>query len=456
MNIYSPDDTIAAPATPGGVGAIGVIRVSGPQTFYILDGIFSGKKLTKAASHTIHFGRIRDGKKEIDEVLVSVFKAPSSYTGQDTAEISSHGSPFIQQLILDLLNRKGIRMASPGEFTLRAFLNGKLDLSQAEAVADMIAADSEGALKTALQQMRGGFSEEIKELRKELVHFASLVELELDFSEEDVEFADRQQLSELIVKIKDTVLRLIKSFRYGNVIKNGYPTVIAGKPNAGKSTLLNALLNEERAIVSDIAGTTRDTVEEAIQIKGITFRFVDTAGLRTDGVSEIEKIGIGKALEKIKSAAVLLYIFDAEKTLPEEVEEELLKLDAGQARVLRIANKADRCTAEEKKKLRESGVLVISARETDIGELLEALEAIASEAEIGQDQTVISNMRHLEALQQTEQALNAALAGLESGLSGDLLAEDIRRALYHLGEITGEITTDDLLDNIFSKFCIGK
>lgn len=457
MYRYQPEDTIAALATANGIAAIGVIRVSGPQAFPILDRIFEGKKPSEQASHTVHFGRIHDGEKELDEVVLTLFKGKRSYAGQDTIEISCHGSPYIQERILELLIKEGCRLASPGEFTLRAFLNGKMDLSQAEAVADMIAADSEGALKTALYQMKGGFGKEISALRAELMDFASLIELELDFSEEDVEFADRKQLTELIEKILIATNRLIASFRYGNVLKNGYATVIAGKPNAGKSTLLNALLNEERAIVSDIAGTTRDTVEEAIQLNGVLFRFIDTAGLRHDADSEIEKIGISRALEKIKSSAVLIYLFDAASESIEAVEKEIARMDLGEAHLLLVANKVDQATEAQKAALeKRADILHISARDKQIQPLLNALDALAKEVNLGSSGSTVSNVRHLEALTETQKALEAAQAGITARLSSDLLAEDIRRAIHHLGDITGEITPDDLLGNIFGKFCIGK
>ncbi|TNE81172.1 MAG: tRNA uridine-5-carboxymethylaminomethyl(34) synthesis GTPase MnmE [Bacteroidetes bacterium] len=454
---YFPDDTIAALATPSGVGAIGVIRISGPKTFEVLDQVFQGKKLSEVPTHTVHLGKIKDGDQELDEVLVAVFHNPKSYTGQDVAEISCHGSSFIQERILELLGKQGIRLASPGEFTLRAFLNGKMDLSQAEAVADMIAADSAGALKTAMYQMKGGFSKEISVLRQELIDFASLVELELDFSEEDVEFADRDQLANLILKILAAVNRLIESFRFGNVMKNGYATVIAGKPNAGKSTLLNALLNEERAIVSDIAGTTRDTVEEAIQLKGILFRFIDTAGIRHDAESEIEKIGIARALEKMKNAAVVIYLFDAREMSLEEVAAETQRFETGQAEILLVANKVDGLSEAQQKALKaRPEILQVSAKNKDIDSLIAALSKLANEANLGASGATVSNVRHLEALRETKDALEAAYTGLNSGLTGDLLAEDIRRAIHYLGDITGEISTDDLLGNIFGKFCIGK
>ncbi len=454
---YQPEDTISALATANGVAAIGVIRVSGPKTYAVLDELFTGKKPSEQASHTVHFGRIKDGEQELDEVLLTLFKGAKSYTGQDTIEISCHGSPYIQERILELLIKKGCRMASPGEFTLRAFLNGKLDLSQAEAVADMIAADSDGALKTALYQMKGGFGKEISALRSELIDFASLIELELDFSEEDVEFADRDALVKLIEKILLATQKLIASFRFGNVLKNGYATVIAGKPNAGKSTLLNALLNEERAIVSDIAGTTRDTVEEAIQLNGVLFRFIDTAGIRHDSDSEIEKIGIGRALEKIKSSAILIYLFDASTETVDSVEEEVSRIDLGSTKLILVANKVDRASAEMQVQLKKRPeIFSISAKEKDIESLVLALNELAKEANLGSSGSTVSNIRHLEALNATDKALQTALYGIQNGQTGDLLAEDIRTAIHHLGDITGEITPDDLLGNIFGKFCIGK
>ncbi len=457
VRAYQTGDTIVALATAPAIAAIGVIRLSGDQSFNIVSKLFKGKNLNEVPSHTVHFGSLRDKNQILDEVLVSVFKGPKSYTGEDVIEISCHGSPYIQQKIIESLVKQGARLAEPGEFTLRAFLNRKLDLTQAEAVADLIASDSSAAVKTAMHQMRGGFSETIKKLREELIHFASLVELELDFSEEDVEFADRSQLKLLIEKIIKVCTELIISFQSGNVIRNGIPTVIAGRPNAGKSTLLNALLNEERAIVSEIAGTTRDTIEEAIQIKGINFRFIDTAGIRSHADSEIEKIGIERTFQKAAGAELVLYLFDINTQTKAEVLAESALLKADNKRLLYVANKCDQALNEVYKKDWENEEIVfISAKEKNIHSLIDYLASIANENLGKSDQTLISNIRHLSSLQETVKHLEEVIRGMEMGLSGDLLAEDIRGALYQLGLITGEISTDDLLENIFSKFCIGK
>lgn len=458
MKGYNPTDTIAALATPGGVGAIGVLRLSGANTFSILSEIFTVKNLAQKPSHTLHFGKIKDGDAVLDEVLVSIFKNPNSYTGEDVAEISCHGSPFILQKVLELLVNNGARLAQPGEFTLRAFLNKKLDLSQAEAVADLINADSEAAHKTAMNQMRGGFSEKIRGLRERLVNFASLIELELDFAEEDVEFANRPQLKALVYEILGVIEGLKQSFKLGNVIKNGIPTVIAGRPNAGKSTLLNALLNEERAIVSEIAGTTRDTIEEAMQLNGIVFRFIDTAGIRTHSDSEIETIGIGRTHEKIKTAALVIYLFDVNTTTPENLTTELEVLKEYNGKLLLVGNKAENTNHQQlQQQYATLGETVfISSKEKNITALLAALETFANTHTHTADQTIITNLRHYEALQHTATALQAVVNGLDTGITGELLAFDIRRSLHYLSEIVGEVTNDDLLANIFSKFCIGK
>ncbi len=458
MKGYNPHDTIAALATPDGVGAIGVLRLSGANTFTILDKVFSVKNLSKKPSHTIHFGKIKDGETVLDEVLVSIFKNPKSYTGEDVAEISCHGSSFILQKVLEVLVANGARLAQPGEFTLRAFLNKKLDLSQAEAVADLINADSEAAHKTAMNQMRGGFSERIRYLREKLVNFASLIELELDFAEEDVEFANRDQLKDLVYEILGVVNELKQSFKLGNVIKNGIPTVIAGRPNAGKSTLLNALLNEDRAIVSDIEGTTRDTIEEAMQLNGIIFRFIDTAGIRSHSDSEIEIIGIGKTHEKIKQAALVIYLFDVNSTTPESLAEELVTLKGYEGKLLLVGNKIEGQDTQQLQQQYEhlGDVVCISAKEKQVQPLLKALEHFAQHHTQTGGQTIITNLRHYDALNETGQALKAVINGLDTGITGELLVFDIRRSLHHLGEIVGEVTTDDLLANIFSKFCIGK
>jgi tRNA modification GTPase len=461
-----PADTIIALATSSGVGAIAVIRLSGNMAIPLMDAHFksvSGKRLTDQRSHTIHLGHIIDNDKILDEVLVSVFKNPSSYTGDDVIEISCHGSPFIQQEIVQLFIRDGCRVANPGEFTLRAFLNGKLDLSQAEAVADLIASDSEASHQIAMQQMRGGFSSEIKQLRDELLNFASLIELELDFAEEDVEFANRNQFQDLISRITNVLKRLIDSFAVGNVIKNGIPIAIVGEPNVGKSTLLNALLNEDRAIVSHIPGTTRDTIEDEIIIGGINFRFIDTAGIR-ETKDIIETIGIKKTFEKITQAQVVIYLFDASITgkssldnILQEIEK--IKNKFPQKSILIIANKVDRLNESQKKNLKEiiPEVLLLSAKENKgTDELQHKLLDFVNTGALRNNDTIVTNSRHYDALLKALEEIQKVQDGLNSGLSGDLMAIDIRQALYHFGEITGEITSDDLLGNIFANFCIGK
>ena len=459
-------DTIIALATASGVGAIAVIRLSGNDAIAIADRHFKAvkknKQLIDQDSHTLHLGHIVDGKRTIDEVLVSVFKNPNSYTGENTIEISCHGSVYIQQEILQLFLRNGCRMADAGEFTLRAFLNGKLDLSQAEAVADLISSDSEASHQVAMQQMRGGFSNEIQLLREQLLNFASLIELELDFAEEDVEFADRQQFKDLIARIQLVLKRLIDSFAVGNVIKNGIPVAIVGEPNVGKSTLLNALLNEERAIVSDIAGTTRDTIEDEIIIDGVAFRFIDTAGIR-DTKDVVENIGIQKTFEKIGQAQVVLYLFDAEKSKEEsqqfKVEIETIKNKYPQKQLVIIANKADKITASEIETLKSEipELIAISAKKKEgVEKMTDALTALINTGALHNNETIVTNSRHYDALQKALNEINKVNDGLELGLSGDLMAIDIREALYFFGLITGEVTTDDLLGNIFANFCIGK
>ena len=459
------NDTIVALATPQGTGAIGVIRLSGLQAISLADDVFTGKPLTEAASHTIHLGTIRDEDGRIlDEVLISLFIAPRSYTGENVVEVSCHGSPYILQSVIQLLVRKGARLAQPGEFTLRAFLNGKLDLSQAEAVADLIASSSKSSHALALQQMRGGFSNEIQQLRQQLIDFASLIELELDFGEEDVEFANRDELRKLVEKIQKLVRALIQSFQLGNVMKNGVQTVIAGRPNAGKSTLLNALLNEERAIVSDIAGTTRDTIEEVLNIDGINFRLIDTAGIR-DAQDQIEAIGVEKTLEKISQSSLLVYVFDVIKTQPPDLHADLERLLKPDTHLLLVANKMDlnpytkfeHYFSEPPLPVTEASWVPVSAiNNMNVGYLKEKLHQAVVNDRVGQSNTIVSNARHYEALQKTDESLTAVLHGLETGVTSDLVALDIRQALYYLGEITGEVTTDDLLGNIFGKFCIGK
>ncbi|AKA36111.1 tRNA uridine-5-carboxymethylaminomethyl(34) synthesis GTPase MnmE [Flagellimonas lutaonensis] len=464
----SHQDTIVALATPSGVGAIAVIRISGPEAIARAAIVFksiSGKDLTKQKTHTIHLGHIIDGEKVLDKVLVSIFRAPNSYTGEDVVEVSCHGSPYIQQQIIQLFLRNGCRTASAGEFTLRAFLNGKMDLSQAEAVADLIASDSEASHEIAMQQMRGGFSNEINRLRDELLNFASLLELELDFSEEDVEFVDREKFEGLLAEISKVLKNLIDSFALGNVIKNGIPVAIVGEPNVGKSTLLNTLLKEERAIVSDIPGTTRDTIEDQLAIGGINFRFIDTAGIR-ETVDVVEGIGIQRTLQKIEQAKVVLYMLDAEKAKNWKSFDEidgLLEKFPKKSFVL-VVNKADKLSENEKSKLisllpKNSGAKVhlLSAQRGDgVDDLKKMLLNLVNTGALGGNDTIVTNNRHYSALLKALEEIQKVRAGMQQELSGDLLAIDVRQALFHLGEITGEVTTDDLLGNIFSNFCIGK
>ena len=448
-------DTIIALSTPPGSGAIGVIRLSGPDAITLTNEVFAGKDLTKQASHTLHFGLIKDNELIVDEVVAGLYVAPKSYTKENVVEISCHGSNYIIQQILNLLIKKGARAAKPGEFTLRAFLNGAFDLSQAEAVADLIASDSKASHDVALQQMRGGFSTELAGLREQLIHFASMIELELDFAEEDVEFANRDQLKALILKINSVLHRLISSFEMGNVLKNGVPIVIAGKPNVGKSTLLNALLNEERAIVSDIAGTTRDTIEDELNINGIIFRFIDTAGIR-DTADIIEAKGVERTLERMKQAKLIMYMVDALQT-PDELEEQLIDLKKIDIPYLVIVNKADLFTDEQKAEFAKKEVLFLSAKENiGVEELKTALLAKVNLHSINTSETLVSNIRHVEALKNTEKALANVLNNIDNPVTSDFLAMDIKQALHYLGSITGQVSTDDLLENIFSKFCIGK
>lgn len=449
------NDTIIALSTPPGSGAIGVIRLSGPEAISLTNSVFSGKDLAKQATHTLHFGLIKDGEVVVDEVVVSLFVGPKSYTKEHVVEISCHGSNYIIQQIISLLIRKGARAAKPGEFTLRAFLNGAFDLSQAEAVADLIASDSKASHEVAMQQMRGGFSNELKDLREQLIHFASMIELELDFAEEDVEFANRDQLRNLVQRINKVLQRLIHSFEVGNVIKNGVPVVIAGKPNVGKSTLLNALLNEERAIVSDVAGTTRDTIEDEININGVVFRFIDTAGIR-ETADVIEAKGVERSLEKMKQAKLIIYMVDAQEEQG-QVLKQLQDLSQQQTPYLFIVNKSELLTAEQKAFYLEHGALLISAKTKQGMEVLEnALLEKVNLSHINTSETLVTNIRHVEALKQTQNSLDRVLENIDNPVTSDFLAMDIKQALHYLGEITGTVTTDDLLENIFTKFCIGK
>ena len=451
-------DTIVATATAPGLGAIAVIRISGADTFTIINQFFPSKNLALLPSHTMHVGLFKEGDEAIDEVVLSLFKGPKSFTGEDTIEISCHGSPFIQQQIIQACVNKGARLARAGEFTQRAFLNGKLDLTQAEAVADLIASNTRASQKTALHNIRGGFSSELKNMREQLIQFAALIELELDFATEDVEFADRTKFYKLIQQITFSVDNLLLSFQLGNVIKNGVSVAIIGKPNAGKSTLLNTLLNEERAIVSEIAGTTRDTIEETININGIIFRLIDTAGIRSHSADVIENIGIERSLQKMKTADTVLYIFDVKNETNDSLQQQIDLFNTGLIKYILVGNKADVYTNELPLKFSvEKNIHFISAKEqTGIQELKTTLFNQTVQSSLQSESTIITNARHYEALQQVSLCLREIKNGLDIHLSGDLLSLDIRRCLYYLGEITGEITNEDKLDYIFSKFCIGK
>ena len=462
-------DIITALSTPGGSGAIGVIRLSGNGCIQLVDEVFYGKNLTQVEGNTVHYGKIKDEEDRIiDECMATVFRSPRSYTKEDVIEISCHGSPYILDQVLQLMIRKGARQAKKGEFTLRSFLNGQMDLSQAEAVADLIASENEASHELAMNQMRGGFSNEIGKLRQELIDFAALIELELDFGEEDVEFADRGKLENLVQQIQGVVRKLLSSFQLGNVLKNGVPTVIAGRPNAGKSTLLNALLNEERAIVSEIAGTTRDTIEEQLNINGLQFRLIDTAGIRS-AQDQIEKIGVDRTLEKIAQASLVVYVFDVTESQPKDLWGDVDRFLAASkaltegSRILFVANKMDLypyARPEDYYKddlIAYENMITISAKnKMNIEYLKERLYQSVIQSPELLDQTIVTNSRHYEALYKANESLVKVLEGLKGGITGDFIAMDIRQALHYLGEITGEIYTDDLLDSIFGRFCIGK
>jgi len=458
-------DTICALATPNGVGALGIIRVSGNEAFEIVDRCFEGKNLLKAESHTVHYGFIQDGDEQIDEVMVSVFRAPKTFTTENSVEISFHGSPHIARKILEVLMKNGARMAKAGEFTMRAFMNGRIDLSQAEAIADVIASENEASRKVALNQLKGGISNEISVLRGDLLNFTSLIELELDFAEEDVEFADRTAMNMLLNRLEEKLNALIESFQYGNAIKNGVDVAIIGKPNAGKSTLLNALLMEERAIVSDIAGTTRDTIEEVLHINGTAFRFIDTAGIR-ETTDAIEAIGVQRAKEKIATAKILLYLYDEWDATPEEVIGFVKEFWREDLKVILLHNKIDLSKSNEnefdqilsKALIPEftTTIIPISAKDqTGIETLKKELSSYVENLKTDES-TVITNQRHFEALQKSLQSVRNVKTALTQSFHTELLAYELRYALEHLGEISGEFTNDEVLGNIFSKFCIGK
>ena len=449
------DDTIVALATAPGIGAIAVIRISGSKAFSIIDELFPSKKIKEQATHTAVVGMLKDGDRLIDEVVLTIFKGPKSFTGEDTIEISCHGSTFIQQQIIEACVSKSARLARAGEFTQRAFLNGKMDLTQAEAVADIIAANTAASQKAALNNIRGGFSHELSHMREQLISFSALIELELDFATEDVEFADREKFYNLINELSVSVNSLIESFALGNVIKNGVSVAIIGKPNAGKSTLLNILLNEERAIVSDIAGTTRDTIEEIININGILFRLIDTAGIRENSTDIIENFGIEKSLEKMRSADIVLYIFDVNTENEESLKLQTDIFEKENIKYLLVANKADK--GFEENKFSQKDIQFISAKlNTGIDKLKQTLFTATVHSTTNAENNIVTNARHLDSLKKIAASLHEIKNGLDANISGDLLSSDIRNALYYLGEITGEVTNEDKLDFIFSKFCIGK
>ncbi|MEM9831453.1 MAG: tRNA uridine-5-carboxymethylaminomethyl(34) synthesis GTPase MnmE [Bacteroidota bacterium] len=457
MPTYYAQDTIIALSTPPGEGAIGVVRLSGSTAISLVNQVFHGKDLEKQPSHTLHFGTIRQQEQVLDEVVVSLFVAPHSFTKENVVEISCHGSSYIIQQLIQLFISLGARLAQPGEFSQRAYLNGQYDLAQAEAIAELIAADSEAAHRAAMYQMRGGFSEEIQQLRERLIHFASLIELELDFSEEDVQFADRTELRQLVESIVHKIEHLINSFSLGNVIKNGVPTVIAGKPNVGKSTLLNSLLNEEKAIVSDIPGTTRDVIEDEITLEGIRFRFIDTAGIR-ETKDAVEAIGVQRTHEKIKQAALVLYLLDLKDSQLEEILSETEFLEELNIPIIKVGNKLDQARPDLVKALQAKGdiILISASTQQHLDNLKQRIIGQFSLSDVQSQSAIVTNVRHYDSLKKAQSSLEQVLSGIDLGITHDFLAQDIRHALYALSEITGDITTDDLLGTIFSKFCIGK
>lgn len=449
------DDTIVALATPPGLGAIAVVRVSGKNAIAAVDRLFPAKSLSAQQGRTLHIGMLHDEQQPVDEVVISLYRSPASYTGEDLVEISCHGSPFIQQQIIRLIQQQGVRLARPGEFTQRAFLNGKMDLAQAEAVADLIASNTESSRKAALHTMKGGFSQELKELREQLIQFSALIELELDFSQEDVAFADRTQLKQLIDQLQSTTSRLLDSFRLGNAIRQGVSIAIIGKPNAGKSTLLNALLNENRALVSEIAGTTRDTVEEVLNIKGILFRLIDTAGIRFETDDVIEQMGVKKSFEKMRAASLVVYLIDAQTLKTDTLQEATVRLTAEQVPYIIVINKVDMLPVGSIPM--QQNVIQISAKnKIGIEELKEMIFNRTVEGDLQGEATIVTNERHVAALRALQQSLQDVATAMDARTPGDLLALDIRSCLHHLGTITGTIAHDEQLDYIFSKFCIGK
>ncbi len=453
------DDTIVAVATPPGIGAIGIIRISGAKAFDIMNELFPSKNLSNQPANTLYVGFIKEGENILDEVVVSLFKAPASYTGEDVIEVSCHGSPYIQQQVLNAIIHQGARLAKAGEFTQRAFLNGKLDLTQAEAVADLIVSNTSASQNVALKNMRGGFSEILKEMRERLIQFSALLELELDFSEEDVEFADREKFKALLKELEATVDSLLNSFKLGNVIKNGVSIAIVGSPNAGKSTLLNTLLNENRAIVSEIAGTTRDTIEEVININGILFRLIDTAGIREHSQDEIENIGVLKSKEKIKQADIVLYLFDINFLDDKDFYTVVSSVKKANSNVIAVINKTDdtdTATLLRKQELYRDSIFISAKLKNGIEELKDKLFSMTAGDAALTENIVVTNARHFASLKEVKSSLDDLHKGIENNLTSDLLAPDLRRCLHYLGEITGEITNEDTLDYIFSKFCIGK
>ena len=452
-NTFNNNDNICAISSPNGTGGVSLIRISGNEAIEITQKLFS-KNINDAKGYSVHYGSIfENNKNEIDQVIVTIFKSPNSFTGENTAEINCHGSIFIQQKIIELLIQNGARIAEAGEFSQRAFLNGKMDLSQTEAIADLIHATSSEAHKIAINQMKGGFSNELKQLREQLIEFASLVELELDFAEEDVEFADRKQLNNLLNKLENHINDLKSSFKYGNAIKNGVETVIAGRPNSGKSTLLNNLLNDERAIVSSIPGTTRDTIEEMININGIDFRLVDTAGIRNTS-DQVEKMGVEKTFQKINTSSILIYLYDVSKTNKDEVKKDLEKFRGLEIPTIVIANKID--LLEVTKDVPNKHVKLSAIKDGESEIIKDKIYQLFIQQKIKSEGVIITNLRHYEALENANNELQKVKAGLDNNLSGDFLAMDIRQVLQHIGSITGDISSDELLGNIFANFCIGK